>query len=264
MLKSKVRVIKQKRYGWRPSRPNINVPRFLRVTNSADLPPMVDLSTSASMPPIYDQGQLGSCTANAGAGLAEFLLRKFNLADFMPSRLFIYYNERVIDGDVPQDAGASLSDAIQVMTTDGVPPEVMWPYDITQFATDPPQPVYDAGKLALMGPGQQVNQDDTDLKGVLASGYPVIFGFTVYESFESQEVASTGIVPMPGPDEQILGGHAVMIVGYDSTDTTEPTKWKVRNSWGSGWGLSGYFIMPDAYILNPNLASDFWTAQSIA
>ena len=86
-----------------------------------------------------------------------------------------------------------------------------------------------------------------------------MFGFTVYESFESQEVAKTGVVPMPAPGEQVVGGHAVLAVGYDDSAQT----FMVRNSWGTGWGQAGYFTMPYAYLTTRGLSSDFWTIRIV-
>ena len=97
------------------------------------------------------------------------------------------------------------------------------------------------------------------MKGCLASGFPFVFGFTVYESFESQEVAKTGMVPMPAAGESVLGGHAVLAVGYDDGHQ----RFIVRNSWGTGWGMQGYFTMPYAYLTERDLSSDFWTIRLV-
>jgi C1A family cysteine protease len=98
------------------------------------------------------------------------------------------------------------------------------------------------------------------MRGCLANGYPFVFGFTVYQSFESAAVAQTGIVPMPAPGEQVLGGHCVLAVGYDDNQR----RFIVRNSWGPSWGVAGYCTMPYEYLINPNLASDFWTLRSVS
>jgi len=98
------------------------------------------------------------------------------------------------------------------------------------------------------------------LKGCLASGYPFVFGFTVYQSFESAQVAKTGIVPMPAPHEAVVGGHAVLAVGYDDASQ----QFIVRNSWGDGWGIKGYFMMPYGYLTDTSLSDDFWTVQTTA
>jgi C1A family cysteine protease len=107
---------------------------------------------------------------------------------------------------------------------------------------------------------QRVVRSLPQLRGCLAEGFPFIFGFTVYESFESDAVASTGVAPMPGPGERVLGGHAVLAVGYDDADQ----RFLVRNSWGTKWGNGGYFTMPYAYLTERNLSSDFWTLRTVA
>jgi C1A family cysteine protease len=243
-----------KGYGWKPGLPSMSHPLFSARVEAAALPLQVDLRPQC--PAVYDQGQLGSCTGNGWAGAVEFLIMKQKLPDFTPSRLFIYYNERVMDDDVAQDAGASISDGAHVVSTQGCPHEALWPYDIKEFADKPPQNVYDDGLQHLALQVQQVAQDLTSMKEVLASGLPIVIGFTVYESFESQQVANTGIVPMPAHHEKTVGGHCVVIVGYDDSQS----RFIVRNSWGTSWGLQGYFLMPYAYLTNSRLASDFWMA----
>ena len=142
----------------------------------------------------------------------------------------------------------------------GRPPETDWPYDITLFAVEPPPSAYaDAASHKLLQ-YQRVLPRLNQIKSCLAAGFPFVFGFTVYESFESDAVAATGVVPMPGTSESVLGGHAVMAAGYDDSQM----RLIVRNSWGSGWGQAGYFTMPYAYVLDSDLASDFWTLRSVA
>jgi C1A family cysteine protease len=222
-----------------------------------NLPAKVDLTSKC--PPVYDQGQLGSCTANAIGGAIEFDQRKQQIKDFMPSRLFIYYNERVIENTVNTDSGAQIRDGIKAVAAQGVPPETLWPYDITKFNQTPPPPAYTAAKANLVTLYQRLIQDVNTMKGCLASGFPFVFGFTVYESFEGAEVAKTGIVPMPGSKEQSVGGHAVLAVGYD--DSTR--MFTVRNSWGNKWGLKGYFKIPYSYLTTRSLAQDFWTIRGV-
>jgi C1A family cysteine protease len=247
-----------KGYGWKRGLPTQSHPLFQATVDAAALPPLVDLRPHC--PAIYDQGQLGSCTGNAWAGLVEFLLLKKGQTDFTPSRLFIYYNERVLEQDTAQDAGAALSDGAEVVSTQGCPHENLWPYDITQFAAPPPPPVYQDGLQHLAFDVQQVSQDLTAMKEVLANGLPIVVGFTVYQSFEAPQVAQTGLVPLPRRREQLLGGHAVVVVGYDDSQS----RFIVRNSWGTAWGLAGYFLMSYAYLTNPRLADDFRTADRAA
>jgi len=97
------------------------------------------------------------------------------------------------------------------------------------------------------------------MRGCLAAGYPFVFGFTVYESFETQDMAHSGVLQMPQPDEQVLGGHAGLAVGYDDASQ----RFIVRNSWGTDWGQAGYFTMPYAYLTTRGLASDFWTMRIV-
>jgi C1A family cysteine protease len=135
----------------------------------------------------------------------------------------------------------------------------MWPYDITQFATQPTAECYQAALQHKAILYQRVVRDLTQMKGCLADGYPFVFGFTVYESFESQQVAQDGHAPLPQAGEQVLGGHAVLAVGYDDSN-----QWFiVRNSWGTGWGMQGYFTLPYAYLTNRSLSSDFWTLRQV-
>jgi C1A family cysteine protease len=247
------------RYGWVPDLPDAR--DFLFAASPAvmtNLPTAVNLTSK--MPAVYDQGQLGSCTANALGGAFEYDLKKQGLSDFMPSRLFIYYNERVIENTTATDSGAQIRDGVKTLAKQGVCAETEWPYDITKFARKPAKACYTDAKKATVSSYQRITQNLTQLKGCLAEGYPVVIGFTVYESFESAPVASSGNVPMPAPGEKVLGGHAVDVVGYD--DKTQ--RFRLRNSWGPSWGQKGYFTMPYAYLTDPGLSSDFWTLRVVA
>jgi C1A family cysteine protease len=220
------------------------------------LPASVDLRPTC--PPIVDQGNLGSCTANALAGALGFLEVKDDLAPKPFSRLYIYYDERVIEGTVGTDAGAEIRDGIKTLAQgqQGACYETTWPYDIGKFTVEPPPQAYAEGEAHEILVYERLdNTQIAQLKDCLASGFPFVFGFTVYASFESQTVAQTGVVPMPGLVDFPVGGHAVVCVGYD--DSTQ--RFLCRNSWGTGWGMQGYFTIPYAYLTNPGLASDFWT-----
>ncbi|MGA8904695.1 MAG: C1 family peptidase [Candidatus Bathyarchaeia archaeon] len=248
------------RYGWIRDLPDQRdhlyaaPPEFL-----LKLPPSVDLRPQC--PDVYDQGQLGSCTANAIAAALEFDQMKEKQANiFVPSRLFIYYNERAMEGTVNEDSGAQIRDGIKSVAKLGDCPEDLWRYDITKFAVKPPQQCYDRALKFKAVVYQRLSQISNQLKGCLASGYPFVLGFAVYESFESQQVAQTGHAPMPAPTEASIGGHAVMAVGYDDSQNW----FIVRNSWGVGWGMKGYFTLPYAYLLDQNLASDFWTIHVVS
>ncbi len=249
---------KVQKFGWIPDLPDQRDFLYAAPTPfQTNIPESMDLSSQC--PPVYDQGHLGSCTANAIAGAIEFDQRKAKEKEFVPSRLFIYYNERSMEGTVSTDSGAQIRDGIKSVSQVGVPPETDWQYDITKFAQQPPTQAFTDAKQHLVTLYQRLIQEVNTLKGCLASGFPFVFGFTCYESFESQAVAETGILPMPKSGEKVVGGHAVVCVGYDDRSR----EFLVRNSWGDTWGLKGYFKMPYAYLTSQRLASDLWTIRSV-
>jgi C1A family cysteine protease len=222
------------------------------------LPSKVNLSTK--FPALYDQGELGSCTANAIGAAFQFLQKKQKLKDFIPSRLFIYYNERVVLGTINEDSGAMIRDGIKSMNKQGACRETMWPYKIEKFTEKPPQECYKEALKHQVTSYKRLSQNLNQLMGCLADGFPFVFGFTVYDSFMTQSVAKTGKMPMPDlSKESVQGGHAVVAVGYD--DSIQCVI--VRNSWGKNWGKGGHFMMPYAYIQNPSLCDDFWTMRIV-
>jgi C1A family cysteine protease len=255
-------------YGWRPQLPDAR-DRVYAARLATPAPPAYDLRPS--MPPVYDQGQLGSCTGNSIAAAMEYERDRQGLPDFIPSRLFIYYNERALEGTVSSDSGAVIRDGIKVVNADGVCQETLWPYDIGMFTVKPPKRCYVA---ALTDKAVQYEAIQTlgDLKDAISSNLAVVFGFTVYQSFESQSVAQTGVMPMPKPHESTVGGHAVLAVGYSDAKS----QLIVRNSWGESWGDHGYFYMPYQYVTGSkassdsspingaHLASDFWAIQMVS
>lgn len=247
------------RYGWTPDLPDARDHLYAApMAMLKKLPSAVDLRSKFPRP--YDQGNLGSCTGNAIAAAVQFGRRKHKKKpDFVPSRLFIYYNERVIEGSVNVDSGAQIRDGIKSTVKKGVCPEKTWPYDIEKFTDKPPSAAYKEASKYQVVAYSRLTQTLSQFKGCLASGYPFVFGFTVYESFDSTKVAKTGVVPLPAAQEKVLGGHAVLAVGYDDPSQ----RFIVRNSWGTGWGQKGYFTMPYAYVTETNLADDFWTIRMV-
>lgn len=249
----------KRRYTYRPDLPDQRDHYFVpRSLPEAGLPAVVDLR--GAMSKVEDQGQLGSCTANAAVALVEYLDRRGDGHYRNYSRLFVYYFERVLEGTVGQDAGAFIRDAVKALAKYGVCYETEWPYAVGKFRVKPSAAALRSAATRKAVEYARVNQAAPDLCDALAQGLPVEFGFTVYTSFESAEVARTGVVPLPGKAEAALGGHAVVIVGYDAAAQT----FLCRNSWGAGWGQAGYFTLPFAYVLDGDLAEDFWVVRRVA
>jgi C1A family cysteine protease len=222
-------------------------------TVTAKLPPSVDLRPRIRI--MYDQGELGSCTANA---LCYSFIN--NDVTYQPSRLFLYYNTRVLDNSVEEDDGSTLSQGINALRKFGVCSEQLWPYDITKFRNKPPTPAFTEGLNHQVISSARVVQTMASLKGCLFSGQPFVVGILVFSSFESQIVTRTGNVPMPNTSrERILGGHAVVCVGYNDARKV----WIMKNSWGSGWGDKGHFYLPYAYLLNSRLSGDIWKITNV-
>lgn len=240
-------------YNWTPDKRDSRDLNHLFYSN-ARLPTKFDLRSQC--PPVYDQGALGSCTANAITGAYEFDEMKQKEAEpFVPSRLFIYYNERAKEHHIEHDAGAEIRDGIKSIHKQGVCHETSWPYNIAKFTQKPPTSCYEEAQNHKSVLYRRVLQMENQLKQCLHQGYPIVFGMAIFESFEGQEVANTGKVPMPDTKEKMLGGHAVLCVGYDD----EQKCYIIRNSWGTQWGDQGYFYLPYDYLHNGDLATDFWT-----
>jgi C1A family cysteine protease len=238
------------RYVWRSV-------RELRVEEYVG--PVYNLSVQGDESYVAEGVAVHNCTANAIAGAYEFDQKQERQPDFMPSRLFIYFNERTMEGTVDIDAGAMLRDGIKSVAKLGVCTEDNWPYDIDAFRDRPGPPCYREALTHQAVVYRSVPQQLNMLQACLATGTPFVFGFSVYESFETDEVARTGVVDMPRPKEKQVGGHAVVAVGYDNPSQ----RFLVRNSWGRNWGQKGYCTMPYAYVTNPQLAMDFWAIYAV-
>jgi len=248
-----------KKLGWKKDLPDFR-DRVLELpaAKKENLAPAVDLRPSEHFQ-IYDQGHLGSCTANALCAAFHFNQIKEGITEFTPSRLFLYYNERAMEGHISSDSGAYLRDGIKSLNKIGVCPEITWPYDVSTFTDKPLDKCYDEAVSNTAKEYARVPQTLEDMKGCIAEGFPFVFGFAVLASFFSEEVSATGNMPMPQPDDYVLGGHAVQACGYDD----ERKVMIVRNSWGEEWGDKGYFYMPYDYICDPNLAADIWAIKFV-
>lgn len=258
----------KRKYDWRPDVPDQRDFSFsLKIAAPVSVPPQVDIRNECSE--VEDQGPMGSCTGQALAGLMEFLQLKEIQKDTPDpeeiyadgtfadvSRLFIYYNARLLRDSAHEDSGASMRDAIKGLAEWGACSEALWAYSRKNLFAKPNKKSYLEAKQHLISSYFRLTHLN-ELKQCLALEFPFVFGFAVYESFETIQVARTGIMPMPKIGERMLGGHAVMAVGYDDTKKMVI----VRNSWGKDWGDHGYFWMPYDYIENAHLALDFWTIR---
>jgi hypothetical protein len=226
------------------------------------LPKSIDLRTTIVTPAPYDQGSLGSCTANGIAFAYQFAELKQQLPNvFQPSRLFIYYNERVIEGTVNEDAGAMIRDGFKSINQTGVCDELIWPYAIEKFAERPPAKCYEQASRCKSVAYYAVQPNVQAMKQALVDGFPVVYGFDVYTSFET--ILRSGLMPYPNvKTEELLGGHCVTAVGYDDTKGNDGC-FIVRNSWGTSWGDRGYFYMPYKVVATLGMTADYWVVTKV-
>lgn len=251
-----------KKMGWIPDVPDHRDKKYetyrLHLERITSLPKSVDLRPL--LPKCFDQGGIGSCVSNATAAALMFDRAKQKLPKFMPSRLFIYYNAREMDGTLSEDAGTNIRTAVKVVATKGFAHESAWKYDETKFTIKPVDLVYeDAKKFYTTKYFKVDNTNISSLKNCLAAGYPIIIGFSVYENFYDAD-RNNGVVSLPNASK-MLGGHSVLLVGYN--DNTE--RFIIRNSWGTTCGDgTGHYYMQYEYLTNADLADDFWTIRSVS
>lgn len=251
------------RYTWRPDLPDHRDKWHpVRPIKLWALATPAQVDWRAQLPPVYDQGQLGSCTANAVAAVVAYDEHRQHLPNAMdvPSRLFIYWNERHLEGTEDRDSGASIRDSIKAVHHWGYCRETTWPYNVAAFQTQPPAEAYTEAQHHKAVEYRRVPGHLNTLLELLAEGQLIVLGISVYESLESPEVARTGDVPLPSKSESLLGGHAIVLVGYD----TARMRFIWRNSWGPQWGQQGYGTLPFDYVTNKDLATDMWTVSRVS
>jgi C1A family cysteine protease len=252
-----------RKYGWRkPAKVAEHRMLNLIIPDNTVYPPSIDLRNLFNY--VFDQGTLGSCVANASASAMTVVINKSNIQNKdTRSRLFIYFNARVIDGDPHADTGTTVEAAILGLENNGACSETDWPYIISSFTTMPPKLSYTNALPYKPISAHAVQQTLQALKHELANGNVIIFGILVYMSFESADTTKTGIVAMPNlaaqPPDTCLGGHAILLVGYNE----DKQVFIFRNSWGEAWGDKGYGYIPYQYVLNPMLAGDFWVIEKL-
>lgn len=246
-----------RKYGWFPSLPDFRDFKYRDQLPVIKKPPMVvDLIST----PVQEQGKLGSCTFNAittAIENVEMTHEHSNLPEY--SRLFGYYSYRKTIGAVHEDSGANIRESIKVIQKKGICLETCWPYVEAKFKDEPPAECWEDAEQHKIKEYYSLGTLN-DMLSCIATGFGFVFGIAIYESFETDQVSSTGIVPMPGSKERFLGGHAIFATGYNQ----HIKMFKIQNSWGANWGQDGFFWLPFDYVTNPNMAMDFYTIRTFS
>lgn len=243
-------------YNWIPSHPDYRD----EVADTREIKILAEVDPREEMQSPYDQGQLGSCDPNSWVGAAEYDAILNGNDPGILSRLFVYYVGRVLEGTVNFDSGLQGRTGGKVLRKYGAPLEELWPYIVQEFTRKPSERAYETadvnkiGKYIHPGLGGTTEHRIQEFKKVLSNKQTIPFGWTVFENFESSAVASSGVLDMPEAGEKKLGGHETVIVGYLKS---EPEHCLVRNSWGTEWGLNGYYLMPWEYAASAKYASDW-------
>lgn len=247
-------VIADRGFGWRPEFPDVRDYRIARLLGPGAPPPPDSFSFRKDQSPVRNQGAIGSCVGMSTAGAVECLRRK-DLDEYSTiySPIFLYYEARKLQGWVDVDSGCYIRDAVKTAQKVGVAVESHWPYREDRFTDSPSSTAYEGATRWKLGAYFRCDTGPDILKA-LEQGYPVVGGFVCYSNMFTREVDRTGIVPLPGAEDYVLGGHAVLFTGWDK----ERKLVEFKNSWGPEWGDGGYGWLPYRYIDDRNMSDDFW------
>jgi C1A family cysteine protease len=223
------------------------------------LPAVIDLRRHC--PPVYDQLHLNSCSANAiAAALRYEELKEGRPHVPSPSRLFIYYNERVLSGMVGTNGPVPLRDGYRTIARLGACPEAIWPYQVRRFRRAPTPRCFQLARRHRALAYYRLRRAIAHMRACLAQRFPFVMALAVHQSMMGREVRRTGLVPLPSRRDRLRGGHAVLVVGYHHARRLLI----FRNSWGPGWGDHGYGYLPYGFVASPDLTWDFWTMRRVS
>ena len=240
--------------GWLPDVPDHRDLPF-RLAAPRPAPPTADVG--ALVNPAPDQSTIGSCVGNSSSSGLEAFYRRAGKGPVDFSRLFVYWHARLLGGfPTSQDTGCYIRDAMKVLAKYGACFEATWPYDISKYTVQPPPAAIAEAEQHQVLYYYRCADLDAIRASIGLDGFPVVGGFSVPDSIYSAETTKTGVVRYPAAGNKILGGHAVLFVGYDDTKRLL----KFQNSWGTGWGQGGFGYLPYEFMLN-GLADDFWTIR---
>lgn len=216
-----------------------------------------DLRDTGFLPPIYQQYDTNACTSMSIGAAIEYMTKKEGKPEFKPSKLFIYWNARMLSNCTDRDDGAEIRDAFKSLSRWGSAPDADLPFLHQNIQREPPQKAYDDAKKEVITQYSRLSSTASDIMFTIMQGKPVVFGFEMYENLQDDDVIKTGNIKMPKGKH--LGGHCMLIVGVAKTGNYVI----VRNSWGEEWGDKGYGTIPIDYIENDNLTGDFWTIDVV-
>lgn len=248
--------LKRQNYDVRDNKFNIKYKQII----SANLPDKINLYNLIELP-IFDQGDLGSCTANVISNVILFYLKNNKMKTYQPSRLYIYYFSRLLEGSTNIDSGCNIRNALKSICKYGACDESTYPYKIRKFKKKPPDYcIIEARQHIKQIKYLSISQNLRIIKNCLYRGSPIILGVEIYESFKNKNTLLSGNVSIPDTEqEESLGLHCILLLGYNENTR----QFIIQNSWGNNVGINGLFNIPYEYILDDKLATDFWIVDKI-